>query len=487
MTDSDRSDSDATPDGTRSLGRRSFLRAGVVAGVAGTGLSSVGTVAASETSGDSAPDLVLAWQRAYGGRDRDTAVDFVHTDDGGFLTVGVTESFGAGVADIWAVKTDAGGTRQWDRTYGGPNVESPGAVTETPDGGFLFAGVTTSYGSGASDAWLFKTDDAGRMLWDETFGTGEEDVGVDVTVTSAGAYLLSYTSSPADSETTTARLAETDSEGAVVWDHGYGTEGATDEFVETIETGDGGYLSAGRRRGIGPGPQSGWLVKTDTDGQTLWERTLGGEQTDTVSAVVETSDGNYLLAGSSDPFGDREAWLVATDSVGSVQWNSLLGGRAATDVIEVAGGYLLCGVTDDVEGTDRSGYLVRTDADGIKQWDLAFGDAHRQVPVGLSVQGEGYVLAGRIDRGDADGKQVWLARLAPLAFPTAQGPPTSLDDDPLLEDVDGSGEGNIFDALTYYNNRESDYIRDNPRLFDFDGDETAGDIFDTLALYNELS
>ncbi|MUV89714.1 hypothetical protein GJ629_07225 [Halapricum sp. CBA1109] len=67
------------------------------------------------------------------------------------------------------------------------------------------------------------------------------------------------------------------------------------------------------------------------------------------------------------------------------------------------------------------------------------------------------------------------------------GPPTSLDDDPLLEDVNGDGTGDLFDALAYYNNRDSDAVAANPDAFDFDGDGDAGDLFDALALWNELS
>lgn len=73
------------------------------------------------------------------------------------------------------------------------------------------------------------------------------------------------------------------------------------------------------------------------------------------------------------------------------------------------------------------------------------------------------------------------------ALEGATGPPTNLDSDELLEDVDGDGDGDIFDALTYYNNRNSDVIRSRPALFDYDGSGTAGTIFDTLALYNKIS
>lgn len=72
-------------------------------------------------------------------------------------------------------------------------------------------------------------------------------------------------------------------------------------------------------------------------------------------------------------------------------------------------------------------------------------------------------------------------------IPGGDGPATSIDDDPLLEDVNGDGDANIFDALTYYNNRDDQAIRGNPGVFDFDGDGNSGTIFDALELYNNIS
>ena len=72
-------------------------------------------------------------------------------------------------------------------------------------------------------------------------------------------------------------------------------------------------------------------------------------------------------------------------------------------------------------------------------------------------------------------------------FEGASGPPANVDDDPLLEDVDGDGQTGLFDALTYYNNRRSPTIRERPDRFDFDGDGESGTLFDALALYNEIS
>lgn len=71
-------------------------------------------------------------------------------------------------------------------------------------------------------------------------------------------------------------------------------------------------------------------------------------------------------------------------------------------------------------------------------------------------------------------------------LPGLSSPAGDLDGDALLEDVDGDGDGDVFDALSYYNNRKSDAVRNNPQQFDFDGDGTVGTVFDTVALYNKI-
>jgi hypothetical protein len=73
------------------------------------------------------------------------------------------------------------------------------------------------------------------------------------------------------------------------------------------------------------------------------------------------------------------------------------------------------------------------------------------------------------------------------ALPDASGPPRNVDDDPRLEDVNGDGSADLFDALDYYNNRKSTTIQDNVAAFDFDDDGESGTLFDALALWNEIS
>ena len=110
------------------------------------------------------------WEKTYGGNDCDAAEDVWQTSDGGFIIVGITNSFGAGNFDIWLIKTDGNGNELWNRTYGGRKMEYGTSVQQTSDGGYIIGGFTGSYGMGGNDAWLVKVDNHGNLEWNKTFG-----------------------------------------------------------------------------------------------------------------------------------------------------------------------------------------------------------------------------------------------------------------------------------------------------------------------------
>jgi hypothetical protein len=130
------------------------------------------------------------WSRTYGGSAEDDAFDVVQTDDGGYALAGYAYSFGAGGRDFWLVKTDADGNMEWNKAYGGTNNEEVRRMMRTDDGGYLLAGYTSSFGAGASDAWLVKTDASGNMEWNKTYGGTNDDFSNDFIQTWDGGLAL---------------------------------------------------------------------------------------------------------------------------------------------------------------------------------------------------------------------------------------------------------------------------------------------------------
>jgi hypothetical protein len=115
------------------------------------------------------------WSQTCGGPDIDYAEAMVETSDGGCALVGYTRSFGAGSWDVWLVKTDTYGNMEWNQTYGGKGHEEAYSLVETSDGGYALAGYTESFGAGGADFWLVKTGAYGNVEWNQTYGGAQFD------------------------------------------------------------------------------------------------------------------------------------------------------------------------------------------------------------------------------------------------------------------------------------------------------------------------
>jgi hypothetical protein len=259
------------------------------------------------------------WSKTYGGNGEDIALDLVHTSDEGYALVGVTNSSGAGNYDFLLVKTDSSGNMQWNKTFGGPGNDVASALVQTSDGGYALAGSTNSFGAGSNDFLLVKTDSSGNMQWNRPYGGTGNDVASALVQTTDGGYALAGSTNSSGAGNYDFWLVKTDASGIMQWNETY--KGANDdEAYALVQTSDGGYALAGYTYSLGAGNNDFWLVKTDASGNMEWNKAYGGTGSDWASALVQTSDGGYALAGTTYSFGSGKAdfWLVKTDASGVV-------------------------------------------------------------------------------------------------------------------------------------------------------------------------
>jgi len=128
----------------------------------------------------------IQWAKTYRGTYNDYAFSVQQTSDGGYIVAGYTESFGAGGRDIFLIKTDANGNIIWAKTYGGTSWDRAYSVQQTSDGGYIVAGWTWSFGAGILDIFLIKTDANGNIIWAKTYGGTDWNYAYSVQQTSDG-------------------------------------------------------------------------------------------------------------------------------------------------------------------------------------------------------------------------------------------------------------------------------------------------------------
>ena len=192
-------------------------------------------------------DLFAQWVYSIGRTEYDYGWSVQQTSDGGYIVAGVTSSSGAGGADVWLIKTDPGGTVEWDKTFGGANGEDCRSVQQTTDGGYIIGGDTRTYGTDSTyDAWLIKTDATGNEQWNKTFGGIDIDAAYSVHQTIDGGYILAGGSSSfSGSYLYNIYVIKTDENGNVEWDQVIGEGNCEIEALEISETSDQGYILTG--------------------------------------------------------------------------------------------------------------------------------------------------------------------------------------------------------------------------------------------------
>jgi len=366
------------------------------------------------------------WTRTYGGSEDDQANCVQQTADGGYIIVGRTLSFGAGSYDVYLVKTDANGDTIWTRTYGGSEIDDGRFVQQTTDGGYIIVGKTQSLGAGSDDLYLIKTDANGDTLWTRTYGGENLDSGTSVQQTTDGGYVTSGSTRSYGAGRYDVYLLKTDADGDTphnpnqLGERTYG--GSSNDFGLSVrQTTDGGYIIAGKTSSFGAGSEDVYLVKVDSDGDTLWTRAYGGSNIDGGYSIQQTSDGNYIVVGSTASFGPggQDIWLLKIDTNGDTLWAHTYGGSESSDyggsVQQVTdGGYIIAGSYIEDLGAGQSDiYLLRTNSNGDTIWTRTYGGSDNES--GNSCQQTddgGYIIAGKTDSFGAGSQDVYLVRVA---------------------------------------------------------------------------
>ncbi|MFW6119988.1 MAG: hypothetical protein ACOC80_03690 [Petrotogales bacterium] len=356
-------------------------------------------------------DLLLqppeAWNKTFGGITSDIGYSVRQTTDGGFIVVGGTNT---PMGDVYLIKTDAHGNKQWDNTFAGGVGY---CVQQTTDGGYIIAGKT----AGVGDALLIKTDANGVEQWNNTFGAGKYDSGYSVQQTTDGGYIVAgaytYMGPPG---TYDAWLIKTNSSGIMQWDKKFGGS-YSDHAYSVQQTTDGGYIVAGSTDPTNSNVEV-YLIKTDSSGVATWTKSFGGTNTDIGQSVQQTTDGGYTVTGWTDSIGAglTDVYLIKTDSSGVATWTKTFGGTNYDDGRSVwqtsEGGYIVAGSTLSFGAGFSDVYLIKTDATGNEQWNETFGGGQNDYGYCAQETADGgYIIAGDTSSYGAGSSDVWLIKI----------------------------------------------------------------------------
>ena len=424
---------------------------------------------------------VKIWDKTFGGSKFDWIQSITYTKDKGYILIGYSASDISGDKtknsndqnyDYWIVKINSKGQKIWDKTFGDSNEDQPRDIIETQDGGFIIIGIGNSTISGGPihsahygwNYWVIKIDKNGEKIWDKTFGGDGYDYPVSIIATITGDFIIAgYSSSNISGEKTESHIGYTElsdfwilkinSKGQKIWDKTFG--GKKDEQAkDIIATEDGGFIIVGNSKPYlyddGSDNYKGnwntrwdyWVLKINADGQKEWDRTFGGDSDDTVTSIVATKDGKFVIAGNSysmsshdkteDRKGGNDYWILKIDINGNKIWDKTLGGEgedySGTMICTLDNGIIILGTSDSNNFYDKTElkkgkqdfWIVKIDSNGQKVWDITIGGVRDEVARSIiATEDEGFIVTGSSNsqisgdkseesKGDYD---YWLVKL----------------------------------------------------------------------------
>lgn len=349
----------------------------------------------------------LEWQKSLGGTNLEIANSIQQTGDGGFIVAGESKSNNGDVSghhgstdyrDFWIVKLSESGIIEWQKSLGGSDSDIAFDIQQTIDGGYIVAGVSNSndgdvtINKGSSDYWVVKLTGSGAIEWQKSLGGGLQDIARSVKQTSDGGYIVAGHSNSSNGDVT-------------------GNHGSSDF----------------------------WIVKLSMEGNLSWQKSLGGSQYDAAHSIFQTSEGDYIIAGNTESNngdvmennGGNDFWIVKLSTDGEIIWQNSLGGSVSDFGYDIKstfdGGSIVAGFSSSIDGdvSENQGqgdfWLVKLNSLGNIEWQKSVGGTLSEVAYSVQqTMDGGFIAAGSSESNDGDvtgnhgGMDYWLVKLGPV-------------------------------------------------------------------------
>lgn len=390
----------------------------------------------------------LQWSHCFGGSQYDIGYDVEVTNDNCFLVISNTLSndgdivLNHGSADVWVIKLDSTGNTMWQRSYGGSNGDGSAAICKTYDGMSVIGGGSSSidgdltFNQGSADYWVFKIDNVGNIVWQNTYGGSGPEFIRSIWATSDSGFVAVGDCDSDDGDVTGHHgvassdpdiwVIKIDSLGQLVWQKSlggiYGEEG-----YGVCQNRFGDYYIAGNCA-IPTGDVTAnyggfdfWIVKLNDQGNIIWERSLGGSSSESPNSILPTWDGGCIVTGESSSIdgdvtgnhGGADVWVVKIDSSGVIQWQRSYGGSGGEGGWNIRktndGGYVVLAGSSSMDGevSGQHGFLdfwlFKIDSLGNLLWQNCFGGSLIEQPASVApIDDENFMLVGYTYSNDGD-------------------------------------------------------------------------------------
>ena len=302
--------------------------------------------------------------------------------DGGFVITGRKEYKSNSSKDMITIRTDKNGFGIWEKTYGGSLDEEGYSVLQTQDGNILSIGYSWSYGN-KQDIFVVKSDLSGRTIWQNTYGGSNRDIGNKAVLTKDGNIaIVGQTNSPGISRgNDDIWLSKIDQDGNELWHKSFGIKNHETGY-DLIELENGGFLIVGFRDFYESAGKDILIIKTDSEGNKLWEKTIGkdGFFDERAFSISKSNNYGYFICASTNATGNNwyDPQIINIDFDGNIIWNKTYNGSGLKHTRWVStstsdGGAAILGTTNYYReaGDNEDAYLIKIDKDGTKLWDYA--------------------------------------------------------------------------------------------------------------------
>ncbi|MBE0647094.1 MAG: T9SS type A sorting domain-containing protein [Bacteroidales bacterium] len=376
----------------------------------------------------------ITFERNYGSDEDDISKCVRQTSDDGYIICGYTRSFSADDYDAYILRTDAYGDTLWTRVLGGPGFDAAYSLVITPDSGYLIVGNYLDPGKAQTDIWLIRMDDNGDTLWTRHNYSATNAEAHAVRLTLNDGYIVTGVREDAGG-TGHLVLMETDAGGNELWSHDY-PYWSTSGGNAVIATNDDGYLACGYIDTYNPTwNRNLGLVKTNSQGDTLWTRQFGGSAYEIGWSVCEGTTGGYLAAGYTTGFGAAggDGYFVKTTDQGMMEWQYHVGKTGLDIIYDISTtsdfNYIATGISGEQGSEFQEAWLLKLNETGDTLWSQSYGGYRKSYGYSVEQTSDlGYIFCGSTNASGTNVYDVMLVKTNPDGLITARDEPQARSD-----------------------------------------------------------